>query len=102
MLDKFSSCRSFHVLAELNRRRLAIFTTEVCSSIRFLTIPAAPDSETVSVEKESSMSTAILAVHRVRANAEESTVSDMGARERIYAQQLVETNDSFSATITAA
>jgi len=42
-------------------------------------IPATPDSETVSVEKESSMSTATLAVHRIWINAKEPTVSDMGA-----------------------
>jgi len=88
-LDKFSWRRSFHVFQELGGRSRAVFTTEVCSNIRLFTVPAAPDSETVSVEKESSISTAILAVHRVRANAEETTVSDMGAGECIYSQEFI-------------
>jgi len=54
-----------HVRSELNRRCLTVFTTKVCSNIRLFAIAAAPDSETVSVEKESSMSPATLAVYRV-------------------------------------
>ena len=102
MLDRFSSCRSFHVLAELNRRRLAIFTTEVCSNIRFLTIPAAPNSEAITVEKEPSMPTTILAIHRTGTDGEHPTATDVIARERVDAQQLVETYDSIRATVTAA
>ena|SRR6266513_4819760 len=102
MLDKFSWCRLFHVRTELYGSGRAVFTSQIGPDVRLFAMSAAPDSETVSVEKESPGVPTILAVHCIWTNAKESTVSDMGARERIYAQQLIETNDSFSAAITAA
>jgi hypothetical protein len=57
----------------------AIFTTKVGSNVSLLAIPAAPDSETVSVEKESPGLPTILAAHRLWTNAEETTVPYMGA-----------------------
>jgi hypothetical protein len=68
-----------HVRSEYNRRRLAVLTTKICSNIRLFTISAAPNAHAVSIKKESPPLATILAVHRVRANAEETTVPDMGA-----------------------
>ena len=48
------------------------------------------------------MPTTILAIHRTGTDGEHPTATDVIARERVDAQQLVETYDSIRATVTAA
>jgi len=86
----------------LNGRSRTIITTKIRSDVSLFAVPAPPNSETISVEKESPMFPAALADHRIRADRKETTVPYMSARQCIYAQQLIETDYSFSATITAA
>jgi len=60
----------------LNRRSWTVFTTKISPDVGLFAIPAPPNSETVSVEKESSL----LAADTVKMfviDREDTTVSDM-------------------------
>src|SRR6266550_6000255 len=79
-----------HARSELSTRSRAVLVPQPGPYIALLIPAATKDSKSMSVEKESSMSTATLAVHRIWTNGKETTAPHVTARQCVYAQQLFE------------